>query len=429
MNSLTSSNLGIEESNLNQGFYFQSLLEEAINKQLLTTEQIEKLQYSLLELMAKEVERFTNGESSSILIEKAQVLLQSITYLIGIYLKTVPDMQTKLELLKKETMSVLFYRGLDEVGRMYKEAQLLLKKLQENNRNPKSIAYHDTLFQGLPDFFHDYNMEFGAQEIPGSIDYPLLIPVVDYHGIEMTNWYLQCLSIEDRIISCFTMDRVNLLIHSFDREAEHLLINICELIVINSCGCIMLGKDVLGLMISKAEIAELQIRLSGLDRDAIEVLMEEVFKKLAKELALSNTEKGYLCAALAELTQRLWNNCKLGTLEHFFIPTDQKEEGIVELIDGLPMEDERLRELIQEINNLNSIDDKAALIRERVRSMADLILILEDCFYTEEYQSLYRQLGEEELQLLKKSLRLEAGSIPMEAYVPEREWQKQLLLL
>ncbi len=429
MNSLASSNLGIEENALDQGFYFQSLLEEAVSKQLLTKEQVEKLQYSLLELMAKEVERFTNGESSSILIEKAQELLQSITYLIGIYLKTQSDIQTKLELLKKETMSVLFYRGLDEVGRMYKEAQMLLKKLQENNRDLKSIAYHDTLFQGLPDFFHDYNMEFGAHEIPGSIDYPLLIPVVDYHGIEMTSWYLRCLDIEDRIISCFTMDRVNLLIYSFDREAEHLLINICELVIINACGCILLGKDVLGLKILKAEITELQNRLSGLDRDTIKVLMEEVLTKLSEELALSNMEKRYLCEALAELTERLWNNCKLGTLEHFFIPTDQKEEGMEELIDGLPMEDERLRELIQEINNLNSINDKAALIKERVRSMADLILILEDCFYTEEYPSLYRQLGEEELQLLKKSIRLEAGSIPMEEYEPEREWQKQLLLL
>jgi hypothetical protein len=428
MNSLASSNLGLEESTLNQGFYFQSLLEEAINKQLLTTEQMERLQISLLELMAKEVERYTNGESSSVLIEKAQELLQSITYLIGIYLKTEPDVQTKLELLKKEKMSVLFYRGLDEVGRIYKEAQLVLKELQNNYRDPKSIAYHDTLFQGLPEFFHDYNMEFGAHELPGSIDYPLLVPVVDYLGVEMTARYLQNLSIEDRIISCFTMERINQLLHAFDREAEHLLINICELIIINSFGCILLNKEVEGLNISKSEITELHKRLYGLNKDEVEVLMAEVFTKLGIELELSNIEKNYLHAVLAELTQRLWNNCRLDTLENFFILTDQEEEGIEEFIDGLPMEDEKLRELIEEINDLNSIEDKADLIRERVRSMADLILILEDCFYEEEYQRLYQKLGEEELQLLKKSLQLEAGSIPMEEYEPDSEWQKQLLL-
>lgn len=429
MNSIASSNLGIDESTLNQGFYFQSLLEEAINKQLLTTEQMERLQLSLLELMSQEVERYTNGESSSVLIEKAQELLQSITYLIGICLKKEPDVQTKLELLKKEKMSVLFYRGLNEVGRLYKEAQILLKELQNNYQNPKSIAYHDTLFQGLPEFFHDYNMEFGAHELPGSIDYPLLIPVVDYLGVEMTAKYLQNLSIEDRIIGRFTIDRINRLLYSFDREAEHLLINICELVLINSFGCILLDKEVEGLNISRTDITELEKKLSGLNKDAVEVLMEEVFTKLGEELALSNLEKRYLHAVLAELTLRLWNNCRLGTLEHFFILTDQKAGGMEEFIDGLPMEDERLRELIEEINTYNSIDEKAALIRERIRSLADLILILEDCFYSEEYQSLYQKIGEEEIQMLKKSLQLEAGSIPMEAYEPDKEWQKQLLLV
>ncbi len=429
MNSLTASNLGIEENSLNQEFYFQALLEEAVDKQLLTTMQVERLQYSLIELMAKEVERFTNGESSSVPVEKAQELLQSITYLIGAYLKTVPDIQSKLELLRKETMSVLFYRGLDEVGRMYQEAQLLLKELQENYRKPKSIAYHDTLFQGLPEFFHDYNMEFGAHELPGSIDYPLLIPVGDYLGVEMTTRYLQSLSIEDRMISCFTIDRINLLLHSFDRDAEHLLINICELVIINSFGCILLNKEVEELTISKAEITVLQRRLSCLDRGELASLMTNIFSKLGEELTLSNEENNYLHAAIPELTERLWNNCSLGTLEHFFILTDPSDEGLEEFIDGLPMEDDKLREFIQELNKLNSIDEKAVLIRERVRSMEDLSLVLEDCFYPEEYPGLYRLLGEEELQLLKKSLKLEAGGIPVEAYEPDREWQKQLLLL
>jgi hypothetical protein len=429
MNSLTLSNLGIEESTLNQGFYFQSLLEEAIKKQLLTTEMMEKLQYSLMELMAKEVERYTNGESSSIMVEKAQELLQSITYLIGVYLKTIPDIQTKLELLKKETMSVLFFRGLDEVGRMYKEAKLLLKELQDNDRKPKSIAYHDTLFQGLPVFFHDYNMEFGAHELPGSIDYPLLIPISDYLGIEMTARYLQRMNLEDRIIRCFTMDRINWLLHLFDREAEHLLINLCELVINNSFGCILLNKEVSELAISKTEIALLQKRLSGLDKEAVKSLTTEVLTKLSEELSLSKEVRSYLQEAHTDLSERLWNNCRLNRLENFFIPMDLDDEGIEEFIDGTPMEDERLREIIQEINNLSSIEDKAVLIRQKVRSMADLILILEDCFYPEEYQRLYSQLGKEELRLLKKSLQLEAGSIPVEEYVPDREWQRQLFLL
>ncbi len=426
MNTLTASNLGIEESTLDRGFYFQALLEEAIAKRLLTTDQVERLQFSLLELMAKEVDRFTNGESSSIPIERAQELLQSVVYLIGTYLKTVPDIQNKLELLKQERMSVLFYRGLDEVDRIYKEAQMLLKDLQKNYRKPESIAYYDTLFHGFPDFFHDYNMEFGAHEFPGSIDYPLLVPVEGYLGVELVAKYLWSLSIEERILSCFSMERINLLLHSFDHEAEHLLINICELVMINSIGCILLHKEVENLSISRVDIAELQDRLSNQDKEEVEDLMTKAFEQLGRELALSEEEKGYLQGAFPELAHRLWNSCRLGTLERFFILTEPSSEEVEEFIDGLPMEDDKLRDLIQEINNLSSVVDKAALIREKVRSMADLILILEECFYAEEYSRVYQLLGEEELKLLKKSLQLEAGNIPVELYDPDKEWQKYL---
>lgn len=429
MRELVSGNLEIEEKKLNQGFYFQCLLEEAIIKKLITPEQTERVQYGILELMTKEVERFTNGESSSVVIEQAQELLQSITYIIGLHLKQESTMAVKLELLTKETMSLLFYRGLDEVELLYKRAQRRLKELQNKGGEVLNIAYRDTLYQGLPEFFHAYNMEFGAHQLQGCIDYPLLLPVTEYLGIEMIDRYLHNLSIEERITGRFSMERINHLLLSFDRDAQHLLINICELVLINSLACVLLKKEVMRLALTGDELDELQGILTGLNMEEMECLVERALSELVELLSLSTEEEEYLLSARKEQTQRLWNNCRLATLEHYFIITDSREEEIHEFIDGESMEDERLRELIQELNQLPSIEEKALLLRNKVRSTADLILILEDCFNPEEYLELYRQLGEEELWILRHSLKLEAGRLPMEAYEPREEWQKQLLLL
>ncbi|MDF2905280.1 MAG: hypothetical protein K0R34_601 [Herbinix sp.] len=427
MNSITTSNLGIEESSLNRGTYFQSLLGEVAGKQLLSAEQIEKLQYSLLELMAKEVERYTNGESSSVPIEKAQDLLQSITYLIGAYLKTVPDMQTKLELLKKEPMSVLFYSGLDVVARIKKEAQERMQLLQKSDRGPDNIAYHDTLFQGLPEFFHDYNMEYGAHELPGCIDYPLLYPLEDYQGVELIAYYLQRLTIENNILRCYPMSSINRLLHSFDKDADQLLINILELVLINSLGCVLLSKPTEGISISISEMQELQVKLSGKDKESVRGILKDAILILSEENALEEESRSYLMTAWSELTERLWNNIANGTLEHFFILTDQKEEVLEELYEGIPMEDEKLRDLIARMNSLNTLEEKVSLIREEVRSIIDLILLIEECFYPEEYSNFFYLLGEEECNLLKKWILYEAGSISIEDYEPNGEWQRQLI--
>jgi hypothetical protein len=394
----------------------------------MTPEQIEKLQFSLLDLMAKEVERYTNGESSSVPIEKAQELLQSITYLIGAYLKTIPDLQTILEQLRNETMSVLFYRGLDVTAKNKKEAMLLMEQLQRNDRKLASIAYQDSIFEGIVKFFHDYNIEYGSHDIPGSIDYPLLVPMEEYLGVEFILRYLSLLCMEDSILNKFEADPINRLLHCFDREAEHMLINLCELVLINAIGCVMLKKDYTVLTLTKSDLVELQNILSGRNKEEVRSLLKESLSQLMEELELNEEQSSYLRVAIPELIERLWNNVNLKTLERFFIVVDHDWVILEEFYEGSPMEDDKLREFILLLNQQATLAAKVTLILEQVRSIIDLTLLLEECFYPEEYAKIYPLLGEEEIKVLKKSILLEAGSISLEDYEPQTEWQKQLLL-
>lgn len=428
MNSLDINGANINELKINQSYYFQSLLQEIVDQQVIIEQQVERIQFGILELMTKEVDRYTNGESSSVPVEKAQEILQSIAYLIGAYLKTIPDMRTKLDLLTKETMTVLFYRGLDEVAKMRKASLAIHSELCQNDRKLRSIAYHDTIFTGLKEALHDYNMEYGAHETGGSIDYPLMVHLEECLGMEYIYRYLNRIRLEDSILQKFTVQKIHLLLHYFDREAEQLLINLCELSVINALGCELLHKDCRELVISHKDLNELKLILKGKNRDEIGYILKEAVQLLSDDLELSEEATDYLRSAIGELTIRLSNNYHQNTLERFFIITEGDIEEPEELYEGRLMEDEELRDFIRELSELAAIEDKISLIRERVRSILDLIELLDECFYSEEYQKVYELLGEEEVIILKKSLLHETGHLTFEDYEPVKEWQKQLLL-
>ncbi len=428
MNSLEHIGAAINELKLNQGNYFQSLLQEAMEKGILSESRLDAIRYEILELVTKEVDRYNNGESSSIPVEKAQELLQSISYLIGAYLKTATDMNERLKHLNGGTMTVLFWRGVEVIEQLRKEAYNLLKLLQAEYRSYMSIAYHDTLFVGLEEAFHDYNTEFGAHEAGGSIDYPLMIELQDYLGMEYLYQYLKQISIEDSILQKFALVRINRILHYYNPEAEQLLINLCELTIINALGCLLLHKDCRELSISRTELGELKYILGGKKEDDIEQILRETVEALGEMLMFSKEELHYLMRSVPELKVRLCNNVKLDALERFFTLTEGERRESEEIFGGISMEDEELRELIQVIGSLVTVEAKVSLIKEKVRSIIDLTDLLEECFYPEEYQKVYQLLGEEELLFLKKSILQEAGNIDIIDYEPNCEWQKQLLL-
>jgi hypothetical protein len=426
MNQLEKSNI-INESSLDPGFYFQSLLQEVCNKHLLSDQQIERIQLEVVELMAKEVERYTNDESSSLLLEKAQELLQSITYSIGVYLKELPDIDDKINLLMSEKITVLFYRGMDLVAAIKSKSWSLLQDLQKNRLKLNNYAYEDTITMGIPEFFHDYNIEFGAHELMGSIDYQLSNAVEGLLGVEYILEYLKRFTLENKFLKHFPEGTVNMLLLGFDKEAEHMLINIFELVLTNALGCELLGQNIVTLRINESDLIWLQNNLEKVSYEKLQEKMKNAFDHMVAELELEPEVIPYAKAAISEITKRLMNNLKMRTLGRIFVAFAQKgiEAEIFE--DGIPMEDEQLRELIDRIRDGSDINDKIAMIKETVHSIADLIELLEECFYEDEYLEVFHLLSETERSILKMNIQMDAGMEGLDDYEPEKEWQKILI--
>lgn len=419
----------INRESLDKEKYFQSLFSEACRNHLLENSKVEKIRYELAELLAKETDRFTGGESSSILIEEAQHLLQAICYTIGIYLKSKQDVNTQIEILKSEKIPVLFYRGLDVIADYIKMAESTIKQIQSESLKINNLAYHDTIWEGVPEFFHDYEPEFASCDSPGTIDYPLCNEVKGGMGIEYLKEYVERLKLENDFCRLFKEKQIELLLQGYHKDYKNLLINLYELLLTNALGCIMLDKDILQLNITKEEREWLQNKLSKVTSEKLDYMMKKAFDDICKELKLKSDQIEYGSVALSQIILRLKLNLENNSLKQQFISfSEELEPENLCYEDGIQMEDEMLRKLIEEIRECRYIRDKMILLKEKVNSLTDLTLIMEECFYGEELEEVFRLLSPDEVKLLKKSIleEVEQDSIRNDNVL--KEWQEKLLM-
>ena len=418
----------IDEGKLDQGNYFQSLFSEACEKKLIDEAQFERIQLEMMELMAKQVERYTNDESSSIKVETAQQILQSICYTIGSYLKSIADMNQKIELIKNEKLSKLFYLGMDEIEANITKAKVVLEMLKAEQLKVDNYAYHDTIFEGIPGFFHDYVIEFGAQEDVGSIDYPLCNTIGKISGIEYIYEYVRRLALENDYCRKFSDSSIEMLLHGFSNDYMHILVNIYELLLTNALGCELLGQSVTDLSITKVDQKWLQKNLSPLSENELQKKLIDAYHKIHTDFELEEDQIDYAKEAIKQIAIRLSHNLHTDTLEKIFVTfiiEDKADE--ISYVDGVQMEDDKLRELIDEIKECRYTTDKLAVLQREVHSLNDLAELLNECFEDYEYEEVFRLLSDTELTILRNSIGNELELENRNDFEPIKEWQEKLL--
>jgi len=396
----------IDERKLDQGNYFRSLLKEACNKNILANDQFERIQYELYDLLAKQVDRYTNSESSSVRTEKAQQIFQSICYSIGIHLKSVSDSNTRIDLLKKEKISVLYFNGINQIISDIAKANSMLVNLQSEMIKVDNYAYDDTILRGIPVFFHDYDYEFSAYDDPGSIDYPLCNDITKKSGIEFISEYLLYLTEENIFCKKFPDANIEKLLRGYSDEYMHVLVNIYELILTNALGCEILGKSVTDLYLDSDDRELLQKKLEKLNIVELQVVLWEAYEKICFEIDLEEKiATDYVKEAIHRLAIRLRQNLKIGVLENTFITLKVEEQETNRFYeDGQQMEDDDLRDIIDEMRECRFTADKIAILHRHIHSLNDLAELLEECFYEDEFEEVYKLLNDMELAILWKRI-------------------------
>lgn len=199
----------ILNSNMNNEFFFKDLLVKCYEKKLIDDENLKRINYERIELLKVQLKYYTKDESSSVLEEDAEKILDGIDYTISIYLKELYEEDKRLknlntqnillDKLKNEELSFMFQNGFKIIKKKREESRLLFLKVQNDKLKTDNISYNDTIDRGIGIFFTTYNDFFTPQEAPCSIDYQLFIGDIGGDigcvGIEYIEKYLKTLDL------------------------------------------------------------------------------------------------------------------------------------------------------------------------------------------------------------------------------------------
>ena len=359
MNNLEKQHL-IKRESLHPAFYLQSLLQETYRLKLFTDSEFENIQLQSIQLLAKQTERYTDGESSSVKVETAQSILQSIFYSIGIYLKSFPDADMSIAVLKQKPLLELYRHGQKLIEKQLDSAQQLLKAIQNDSIVTDNYAYHDTIQNGIPIFFSAYDADFGAHDTPASIDYPLSNDKMDLVGIEYIYSYLQKLLMENQFCKNFTEHDIHCLLRGYDEHYQDLLINIFGLVLTNAVGSVLANKNALHLNVEPLDRQYLQQNLADLSIDQLDTMLRDASAQLCQELNIADRLlQKHIAATVMELSPRFKNALEKNQLESIFVSLKESStQPVFQFADGEKMDDELFRSIADEIRECRYVSPR-----------------------------------------------------------------------
>lgn len=272
----------------------------------------------LMMILVDKYKKYTVNDHSSITVQKAQQLMNSILYCINGYLKSLD--KGLISASEHYNAFVLYERGLEFEKTNLSNAQKLLINMKNNILKIDNIYYQDTLLRGIDLFFRNYDILYAAHETPGSIDYPLALPIYDLEGVEYILEYLKRLYIENNFCACFTSDNIEYLLRKFNDDYKDIPFNIFEVVVRNAIGLEILGIDIMQLSINTYERACLYKILKPL---SIELIQEKMILAINEILKFNkiedNKQKEYIKKVVIELSYEIKHALSIKKLENTFI--------------------------------------------------------------------------------------------------------------
>ncbi|MDV4149586.1 DUF6179 domain-containing protein [Clostridium sp. AL.422] len=390
-------------TNIDEEYFFKDLISKCYKNSLIDDIAINKIYNSRLELLRIQLRYYTKDKSSSVMVEVAEKILNGIDYSVGIYLKSLKNIEIMINELKKYRLEDILKKGQDIIKHKVIKNSILLSKIKKEKLKVKNVSYNDTINYGVSLFFKEYDYSFAPHETGGSIDYQLCIDNMKYVGIEYIENYLNTLDLENEFCSKFNIKEINELLKGYRKDSDFLLINIFELVIINSLGLIICDKPISSLNISNKERDIIINKLSSLSFSELNDKLRDCALKLYEQLNIRNINLiNYIDKAILKITKLIKSSIELDKLEELFISFID-DDNYIKYIDKEKMSNVRFRMITEKIRDSQSIDEKISIIKENIKSLEDLIDMLgSDCIFDEEFNIYFKSLSQFEIILIYK---------------------------
>lgn len=217
--------------------FAESLLEAGLETGLLSEAEHAKLQYSLLELLASHLEALYGKETSSVPDEVAGEVFESLLYTLGAFLKTAPDGDAALAMLRETDPAFLYQKGLRRLQILTRDVRVLAGEVFATRIPCRNGFYNTATGKELYGFLRSYRPRSRAHEHGQFVYYATALPCRDLAGVEYIRRYALSLLWENRFCGLFPKEEVASLLDSPEGRTE----NIFSLVLKQACGRVLAG--------------------------------------------------------------------------------------------------------------------------------------------------------------------------------------------
>ncbi|MDD6327207.1 MAG: DUF6179 domain-containing protein [Lachnospiraceae bacterium] len=248
-------------------------------------------------IVAKLAEQYTSKESTSITYEAAGQLMEAVQYCIreataedGFVFEDATMHMNLPEQNKTPSAALMYEKGLECVKNKAKKALDLYNAMLPGFSYYENICLKDTIVKGMSQFFLWYDVKFNPQNTILTLDYPILVDLSDFCGIDKIYNYLKCIELEQIFLNKNPYQYVMEILEKYNKGYRQMIDNICEIVL----------TDMLLRVIKQKELVQRQA-LS----DLREMLMDATEHLVQLQYDGNASLEMYLCRATDNIAVRL----------------------------------------------------------------------------------------------------------------------------
>ncbi len=395
---------GIDRSALKENDYLSSLLDASLSASVISKATVIRVKTDCLALLASRAELFTCHKSSSVPVETAQVLMDSIVHTIGVYLKTFPSPDDAALYLENGKYPVYraYCLGLKLIENKFRESKKRYIRLKKHLLKTPNEFYTSTLSSGITAFFRNYSAEYTSHIIGITADYRPLLPIPELSGMEFMEKYIKYLYIENAFLDSIGYETVHRAMYAYDTSYATELVNIFETVLFAAFVPVSCGKSIGSLKAVKADRTSLCKKLESLDENGLEEYVTGLLHIICEEIDADDAMISYTLQCVPVICAKIRAYARRGMTEALFTLKPPVVES-TSYIDGEQMTDDDYDKLVSEVMQCDSSEKKIAFIFGSVRSVADLADVIRDAYLDEnEIKEIKSRLSSEETELLEK---------------------------
>lgn len=248
----------------------------------------------LLPVVKKLTDKYTSKESTSVSYEVAKQLMEAILYCIHEF----DSISGNLPAGDKPDGETAYQEGSRIVFEKVEHAKRIYHRMLRNFSDYGCRNYRDTIVDGMPAFFINYDYRFNPQDHVLTLDYPVIRDLSSKTGVDLILEYLEDIEYEQIFLRFFHQESI---VHLLELERpdyrELYLNNICQPILLRAVECLIADENLANLKLDEKQFEELRAEFKKMPLEQLENKLAGALKIIEKGVMKGkNKNKFQICA-------------------------------------------------------------------------------------------------------------------------------------